>query len=268
MKVRAFDHAIKGILDTPRLWVRDAPWTFVTMVTKPKHDVPMYLLALANPFIGPLAKGESRGYHSIAKIPEAAKEQLREHINGIEFAMVEDIQTGECQRGGTWERVLYIADRAEKEYVIQMDYDILTVADRLDEVIYCCENNIPFAISDGFFDLQPMLDAARVAVCHAQRISTGCHGTSFSGSIQAQDKLQYVRGSSGNFAGFCKGGPTRADLTKFHKELEKLVGESRFREWGTEQCASNFAIANSLPTPLSCPTPNMRASGVRCRWSR
>jgi hypothetical protein len=71
--------------------------------------------------------------------------------------------------------------------------------------------------------------------------------------------LRYVRGSSG-FAGFCRGGVTREDLTNFHKELSVLVGEKRFREWGTEQCASNFAVANS-PNALVLPYPEYASFG-------
>ena len=65
--------------------------------------------------------------------------------------------------------------------------------------------------------------------------------------------LHYVRGSSG-FAGFSRGGFTRAAITRFHQEMEKLVGIKRWREWGTEQCGSNFAIANS-PGAFVLPYP-------------
>ena len=65
--------------------------------------------------------------------------------------------------------------------------------------------------------------------------------------------LHYVRGSSG-FAGFSRGGFTRAAITRFHQKMEELVGVKRWREWGTEQCGSNFAIANS-PGAFVLPYP-------------
>src|SRR5262249_10903957 len=55
--------------------------------------------------------------------------------------------------------------------------------------------------------------------------------------------LKYVSGSSG-FSGFSKGGFTKRGLEEFHDNMAALVGR-RWNEWGTEQCASNFAIANS-----------------------
>jgi hypothetical protein len=56
-------------------------------------------------------------------------------------------------------------------------------------------------------------------------------------------KWKYVRASSG-FAGFAKNGIARKVIEDFHVNMERLLG-SRWTEWGTEQCASNFAVANS-----------------------
>jgi hypothetical protein len=57
------------------------------------------------------------------------------------------------------------------------------------------------------------------------------------------ERLKYMGGSSG-FVGFAKGGCNRTRLEKFHANMSALLGE-RWREWGTEQCGSNFAVANS-----------------------
>lgn len=64
---------------------------------------------------------------------------------------------------------------------------------------------------------------------------------------------RYIRGSSG-FAGFANGGYSREEISAFHTNMEALVGRARWREWGSEQCGSNFAIANS-PDPLILPYP-------------
>jgi len=66
------------------------------------------------------------------------------------------------------------------------------------------------------------------------------------------DRLKYVQASSG-FCGYARGGIARKEIETFHIEGEKLLG-ARWREWGTEQSASNFAVANSknamtLPYP-------------------
>jgi hypothetical protein len=67
-----------------------------------------------------------------------------------------------------------------------------------------------------------------------------------------RERLKYVRGSSG-FAGFAKGGFSRARIEEFHANMTELMGE-RWREWGSEQCGSNFAVANS-PGAVVLPYP-------------
>jgi hypothetical protein len=62
-----------------------------------------------------------------------------------------------------------------------------------------------------------------------------------------------VRGSSG-LAGFAVGGFAPVRIEEFHETLRGLLGEELWRKWGTEQCASNFAVANS-PDPVVLPFP-------------
>jgi hypothetical protein len=113
-------------------------------------------------------------------------------------------------------------------------------------------------MADGFFSLQSMTDTARVAEATPSDYIGIVTERAFS-RFPGAERLRYVRGSSG-FAGFCRGGVNRSDLTAFHKELSVLVGEKRFREWGTEQCASNFAVANS-PNALVLPYPEYASFG-------
>jgi len=254
LQVRKFDYAIRKILETPPVASGEMPWTVVSMVAD--RDVPMYLLALKS-FVRAVGRGKVVAIID-RDMPQASRNVLRDHVKGIEFIILEDIKTGECQRGGTWERILHIVDRTETEYVIQLDSDILTVSDRLEEVIFCCKHNIPFTMADGFFSLQPMLEAAQVAQATPSDYVGIVTERAFE-KFPGADRLHYIRGSSG-FAGFCKGGVTRHELTMFHRELSALVGERRFREWGTEQCASNFVVANS-PNPLVLPYPEYASFG-------
>jgi hypothetical protein len=56
---------------------------------------------------------------------------------------------------------------------------------------------------------------------------------------------RYVRGSSG-FTGFARGGrPSRASVEAFSLSAEGIVGQHKWRSWGSEQVASNFLVANS-----------------------
>ncbi len=246
-QIRQYNEAISGILDTPPLRLEDAPWGIVSMVAK--GDVTMYLLALKS-FYRKLGRGRV-----IAIIdrdtPEPSLDLLKCHVPEIEFVILEDIPTGECQRGGTWERLLYCLDRSETEYTIQLDADTLTVGADIDEVVRCVNSNTPFTMSDGFalMPLPEIADEADITPSDYIGIVTERRFRDYPDAAN----WRYVRGSSG-FAGFSRGGFGRAEITRFHVEMEKLVGAKRWREWGTEQSGSNFAIANS-PGAVILPFP-------------
>jgi FkbM family methyltransferase len=240
------NRAIGGILDTPPLRIEAAPWCIASMVAN--TDVPMYLLSLKS-FYPKLGRGKVAAIID-RDMPQPLRDTLTKHVPGLEFVILEDIATGECQRGGTWERLLYVLDRSESEYTIQLDADTLTVGDDLDEVLRCVETNTPFTMSDGF-EIMSLPDVAEEAEATPSDYIGIVTERMFA---RYPDKgMCYVRGSSG-FAGFSHGGFTRAAITRFHQEMEQLVGVRRWREWGTEQCGSNFSIANSqgafvLPYP-------------------
>ena len=245
-RTQNFNRAISGILDTPPINVEAAPWCIVSMVAN--ADVPMYLLSLKS-FYPKLGRGKIAAIID-RDMPQVLRETLTQHAPGLEFVILEDIHTGACQRGGTWERLLYALDRSESEYTIQLDADTLTVGENLDEVIRCVETNTPFTMSDGF-ELMSLPEVAEEAEATPSNYIGIVTERMFARYPDAG--LRYVRGSSG-FAGFSRGGFSRAAITRFHQEMEKLVGAKRWREWGTEQCGSNFAIANSqnavvLPYP-------------------
>lgn len=245
-QTRRLNRAISGILNTPPIDVRDAPWCIASMVAN--ADVPMYLLTLKS-FYPKLGRGKVAAIID-CDMPQALRDTLIHHVPGLEFVILEDIHTGACQRGGTWERLLYILDRSESEYTIQLDADTLTVGDNLDEVIHCVETNTPFTMSDGF-ELMSLPEVAEEAEATPSDYIGIVTERMFARYPDVGSR--YVRGSSG-FAGFSRGGFTRAAITRFHQEMENLVGTKRWREWGTEQCGSNFAIANS-PGAFVLPYP-------------
>jgi len=244
-RTRKLNRAISGILDTPPLRLESAPWCIASMVAN--NDVAMYLLGLKS-FYAKLGRGKVAAIVD-RDMPQPLRDTLSHHVPGIEFVILEDIETGVCQHGGTWERLLYVLDRSDHEYTIQLDADTLTIGG-IDEVIRCVETNTPFTMSDGF-DLMSLSQVAEEAEATPSDYIGIVTERMF--ARYPDPGLHYVRGSSG-FAGFSRGGFSRAAITRFHQEMEKLVGATRWREWGTEQCGSNFAIGNSpgatvLPFP-------------------
>jgi hypothetical protein len=242
-----FNNAIKAIHETPPMEVVAAPLSIVSMVKT--RDVPMYLLSM-KAFYRRIGRGKL-----IAIIdrdtPQPARDMLQRHFPGIAFEILEDIDTGPCQRGGTWERILYVLDRSTEEYVVQVDCDTLPLSEDLHEVTDCIRAGIAFTMADGF-SIQSMPEAAAAAK-QTDGDYIGIVTERLFDRYPGHERLRYVRGSSG-FAGFSKGGFTRSQMEDFHRHMEDLVGKTRWREWGTEQCASNFAVANS-PGGITLPYP-------------
>lgn len=248
-KRRAKDRFYKltaDVLTTPPMPVVDAPWTIMSMVSN--SDAQMYILAMKS-FYARIKRGKLTVIVD-RDMPNSVRETLQHHFPGIRFAILEDIDTGPCQRGGTWERLLFVLDHSHDEYTIQLDADTLTFGD-ISEVIHCVENNISFTLSNAGMPIAPMLDIVPISRANDSNY-IGIVAERLFDQYPGADKLKYVQGSSG-FCGYARGGIARKEVERFHIEGEKLLG-ARWREWGTEQSASNFAVANSknavtLPYP-------------------
>ncbi|MGH7069226.1 MAG: hypothetical protein ACREFO_04345 [Acetobacteraceae bacterium] len=176
--------------------------------------------------------------------PAACRRLLEAHITGIELVELESIPVGRCQHGGTWERLLCCIDRSEEEYVIQLDSDTLTVGPDLTEVTACIAENRAFTLGGGPRGsgqrIVAMPEAARNLDFDHDFI--GIAAQRWLAAYPSGETLRYVRGSSA-FAGFARGGIDRQRIEDFHAHMQRALGE-RWAEWGSEQCASNFAIAN------------------------
>jgi hypothetical protein len=182
-------------------------------------------------------------------VSQSSKQLIVRHLGPVKFVDIKTINTGNCQRGGTWERLVYILDHTADEYCIQMDCDVLCVGP-IPEVLDCIEQNRAFTLADGI-PKKPLSDWVKDAIARQN------DNVVFEFEKRAPDypgaaNLQYLRGSSG-FAGFAKGAMSRAFLEDFHDKSKALLGP-RWTEWGTEQIASNFVIGNS-PDSLALPKP-------------
>lgn len=245
-----FGRQIGRIFDTDPLRLSSEGITVVSMVRT--SDLAPYLLALKS-FCTCIEANKI-----VAIIDHDAPSEfirlLTWHIPGIELVEMESIPVGACQRGGTWERLLYIVDRSEHEYVIQIDADTLTIGSDLAEVRVSIAENRSFTLGGG-----PAGSGQQIVPMHAAAASVDFKSNYVGIVLQRRlceypggETLRYVRGSSG-FAGFARGGIGRQRIEEFHAHMADLLGERR-REWGTEQCASNFAIANT-PGAIVLPWP-------------
>lgn len=215
-------------------------------------DLATYLLALKS-FATAVAVGKVTAIVDRDSPPDFRR-VLEAHVPGIELVDLESIPVGPCQHGGTWERILYVLDQSEREYVVQLDADTLTLGSDLAEVRACIARNRAFTLGGG-----PAASGQRIVSMPEAAASLDFESDYIGITTQrllagypGGENLRYVRGSSG-FAGFALGGITRAAIEKFHAEIARLLS-SRTKEWGTEQCASNFAIANT-PGAVVLPWP-------------
>jgi len=238
LKRARFDRLTEGILDTPPMPVVDAPWSIMSMVSK--RDVQMYLLSLKS-FYTHIGRGKIWAIID-RDMPADSRATLERHFPGIRFVILEDIDTGPCQRGGTWERVLHVVEHSSEEYTIQLDCDTLAFGPDLSEVRACVESNTAFTLGSMGFGIVSLPEAAALAR-QSDSNFVGLAAERLFDRYPDSAKWKYVRASSG-FAGFAKNGIARTAIEDFHVNMEKLLG-SRWIEWGTEQCASNFAVANS-----------------------
>lgn len=239
-----FHRQIPRLSVTPPIEVKEAPFTIVSMVAD--YDVRLYILA-----IKALYRRLGRGRIVVIsdKITDSSLRLIRQHISDVRIVPVESIPTGRIQRGGTWERLLYCIDLSASNYVIQMDADALCVGP-IAEVCESIAANRAFALAEGI-PKKPLANWVE----EASTGKTDYVGTDFERrgpDYPGSDKVFYLRASSG-FVGFARNAINRGFLDDFYDKASVLMG-ARWREWGTEQIASNFCIANS-PGSFGLPKP-------------
>ena len=176
---------------------------------------------------------------------------LGAHLANPEIRKSAAVDTGPCPRGGTWERLLTLLDLRRDAYVIQLVSDTVTIGE-VPEVAAAVRTGTSFTLRGGS-DAE-VLPLARAAV-HARAAVPNPHVQATIEqvidqiTIPGRDKLHYVRGCSG-FAGFAPSGEGRALAELFSQEAQRLLGAQRWAEWGSEQVASNFVVANEARATL------------------
>jgi hypothetical protein len=168
------------------------------------------------------------------------------------------VRPAPAPNGGSWERLISIADLRRTGPVIQIDSDTLTLGP-IPEVADAVAHGRAFTLAGG---PESQLWSLPEAAAYARRIIAQTSGEGRPHiqllteavldqlALPAATDLRYVRGCAG-FAGFPQSNAGRAPIHAYSCAAEALL-ELRWHEWGSEQTASNFLIANEKD-PLILP---------------
>src|ERR1700722_10379713 len=149
---RRFYRLTQRILDTPAIRTVDADLSIISMVSN--SDVQMYILSLKS-FYTRIRRGKVIAIID-RDMPRHLRTLLEKHVEGINFEILEDIDTGRCQRGGTWERLVFLLKHAQSEYAIQLDSDTLSFGADLTEIVDCVKHNRAFTLNQNNHKIQTM----------------------------------------------------------------------------------------------------------------
>jgi hypothetical protein len=242
----------RRILSTPPVRGDSQPLVTLTMVSH--RDLLQYLCAVKSfrrfvPFGRILVIDDGT-------LTDEDKAVLDHHLANPEIIHIRAIPLGKLPDSGTWERLACALDRADREYVIQLDSDTLTMGD-VPEVLQAVERNRCFTLNSNSKMGKSVFSMAAVSEKVRTYVATTNHVQALAESrldeIDGHETLKYTRGNSG-FAGFAIGMCDRGLVERVSSELEGLLGRSKWNEWGSEMVGSNVAIANT-PDPLVLPWP-------------
>lgn len=236
---KTFNLSCRAVLNTPPVELDEA--SGLAVLSQTYHpDVIMYLVAAKS-----FAKYIKPALFVVVDdglLPED-RVLISKHLRKVEFLDRRSVPNSVCPEGGTWERLLSVADYCERYYVVQLDSDTVTLQP---------PTEVAERIQRGeAFTLPTRMGNAFVPVAEAS--ATAMLSASEHVQIEAERALAkiddlkdsfYIRGCSG-FAGFPKGSVHRADLERFSSLMELALGRKRWSQWGTEQFASNYMVANA-----------------------
>jgi hypothetical protein len=241
-----FDFRCKGVYKTPP--VTCDPTSDFVLVSQLHHpDMTMFMLAAKSllRYIRP------KGLVLVDDgLTATDRDVLKAHFDNVIFIERREIKTEHCPSGGCWERLLTLSEVNTDSYVIQMDSDTLTLNEPT-EVIDCISKKSSFTLGTSSGRSFVGFDSASEYASSAQSLHIQNLAERGLGRFPGKEKLKYVRGGAG-FTGFAKGHLPRGRIQSFSKQMASLVGEERWKEWGTEQVSSNYMAANA---PVSIVLP-------------
>lgn len=238
LRMLRFNRVCKQVLKTQSIKTDDSALMFVSMVSH--SDLLNYIMAIKS-----IYRFFKMGRITIiddGSLTTSDSDVLDRHIDHFTVLKAEQVNTSPCPSGGCWERLLTICSLAKDYYVIQVDSDLLAVAP-ISEIVDAYRDNVAFTQSGG--GGHKIVDAKQAAsFAHTQ---SGSHVQTFAeralASLPASAGQRYVRGSAG-FSGFPRGYSFESSVKDFSIFMSQALGAEKWREWGSEQVASNYIVAN------------------------
>lgn len=248
INTKLFNYSAREILNLPAVNCGNGG-SVVVVSQLCSRDLIMYLVAIKSftRFISPIKViivGDRLSVEDIAT--------LNNNITNLEIINILDVDTDSFPKGGCWERLLTILDVCQDYFTIQLDADTITLS-MPEEVIKCISENKSFTLGTdmgqnitSFREASRFLKDQNAANQHVQILAE----LSLE-KIDEEDNLKYIRGCAA-FAGFARKEASREQIKNIARSIELIIGENKWKEWGSEQVASNIAIANS-DNPLVLP---------------
>jgi len=234
-----FNQRCKGVYDT--LPVTCDPASSFVLVSQLHHpDMTMFMLAAKSLLRYIRPKGLVIVDDGLTSNDRGV---LESHFDNVKFVLRREIRADHCPTGGTWERLLTLSEMNANSYVIQMDSDTLTLNEPT-EVIECISRGSSFTLGTSSGRNFVRFDQAAEYAMAGQSSHIQNLAERVLGLFPGKEDLKYVRGCSG-FTGFAEGHLSKERIQRFSKQMASLVGDERWKEWGTEQVTSNFMAANA-----------------------
>ncbi|WP_230772635.1 hypothetical protein [Sphingomonas sp. Leaf4] len=242
----------RGILTTPPAIVRDDGVVIFSMIGS--AVLLPYLVAVKS-LLHHLGRGRVVILDDGTLTP-ADKGVLAAHLGNPRIVAIDDVATDPCPRRDVWERLLTILDLRARDYVIQLDSDTVTLGP-VAEVAAAIDAGRSFTLlGEGDARLMPV--AAFVATRRpvdprspATHVQDASETVLDRIDVPGRESLRYVRGCAG-FAGFAPSDDGRGLAESLSLEMDRIIGVSQWRRWGSEQVAANFVVAND-PDPVLLP---------------
>ncbi len=216
----------------------DSNFTILTQLCS--SDINMYLIAMASfcRFVVP-----KKVIVVADRLTNDEVALLAQCIEGIHIIPIAEAGCEDLPSGGCWERLISIHKLIDNNYVVQLDADTITLQ-YPDEVVAAINGNrsftLPTKMGQEIWTLTETAD--KIASIEGDHVQLRAE-KSFS-KLASPDTRLYVRGCAG-FAGFAKGSAVLEALIDFNRELEAAIGKKEWNQWGSEQVASNYVIANT-----------------------